>query len=251
MKTTDEKKKKLIESLKGGLIVSCQVQKDDPIYTDDMAVKMAEAAKWGGAVGIRANSPEQIKAIKQAVPELPMIGLWKVWHKDTDVFITPTMKEVHAIWDAGAEIIALDCTKQKTHEGTTAWDLLPQVKKEIPEAVIFADVSNYEEAEHAVKMGADIVAPTLYGYTKETANIDGPDWRMFAKICRDFGNEAYIMMEGHIYTPEDAMKVIYLGAYAVIVGSAITRPHLTTKRFTDFLNKYSGENWRTAEKASH
>lgn len=251
MKTTDEKKKKLIESLKGGLIVSCQVQKDDPIYTDDMAVKMAEAAKWGGAVGIRANSPEQIKAIKQAVPELPIIGLWKVWHKDTDVFITPTMKEVHAIWDAGAEIIALDCTKQKTHEGTIAWDLLPQVKKEIPEAVIFADVSNYEEAEHAVKMGADIVAPTLYGYTKETANIDGPDWRMFAKICRDFGNEAYIMMEGHIYTPEDAMKVIYLGAYAVIVGSAITRPHLTTKRFTDLLNKYSGENWRTAEKASH
>jgi len=250
MNTKDEAKTKLIESLHNGLIVSCQVQKDDPIYTDDMAVKMAEAAKWGGAAGIRANSPEQISAIRSKV-DLPVIGLWKVWHEDTDVFITPTMKEVRAIHAAGAQIIAMDCTAQTTHEKTTAWDLLPQVQKEFPEAITFADVSDYAEAKHAVEMGADIVAPTLYGYTKATAGIDGPDWRLFAKICRDFGNDAYIMMEGHIYTPEDAMKVLYLGAYAVIVGSAITRPHLTTKRFTDLMGKYSGENWRTAEKAKH
>ena len=59
MKTTDERKKALLESFKNGLIVSCQVQKDDPIYTEDIVVKMAEAAKWAGAVGIRANSPEE------------------------------------------------------------------------------------------------------------------------------------------------------------------------------------------------
>lgn len=100
MKTSDPKKKAILESMKGGLIVSCQVQKDDPIYSDEMVVKMAEAARWGGAVGIRANSPEQIHDIKMAVPELPLIGLWKVWHDDTDVFITPTMKEVKAIWEA-------------------------------------------------------------------------------------------------------------------------------------------------------
>ena len=123
--------KAILESLKGGLIVSCQTQPDDPIHTDDMVVKMAEAAKWAGAVAIRANSPEQIKAIKEKV-DLPIIGLWKIWHEDTDVFITPTMKEVHAIWEAGAEIIALDCTKQITHEKTVAWDLLEQAKKEIP-----------------------------------------------------------------------------------------------------------------------
>ncbi|MEF9967574.1 MAG: N-acetylmannosamine-6-phosphate 2-epimerase, partial [Longicatena sp.] len=109
MKTTDERKSKLLEGLKDGLIVSCQVQHDDPIYTDDMVVKMAEAAAWAGAVAIRANSPEQIKAIKEKV-ELPIIGLWKVWHDDSEVFITPTMKEVKAIWEAGAQIIALDCT---------------------------------------------------------------------------------------------------------------------------------------------
>lgn len=250
MKTDDPRKKQILESLKGGLIVSCQVQHDDPIYTDNMVVKMAEAARWAGAVGIRTNSPEQIKAIKEAVPELPMIGLWKVWHDDTDVFITPTMKEVKAIWEAGAEIIALDCTAQVTHEGTQAWNLIKEVKKEIPEAIIFADVSNLEEARRAVENGADIVAPTLYGYTKETSHIEGADYRMFAQMCRELKDEAYVMMEGHLYTPEDAMKCIFLGAHSVVVGSAITRPHLTAKRFVDLLSGYQ-DNWRDAEKAKH
>ena len=250
MKTDDPRKKQILESLKGGLIVSCQVQHDDPIYTDNMVVKMAEAARWAGAVGIRANSPEQIKAIKEAVPELPMIGLWKVWHDDTDVFITPTMKEVKAIWEAGAEIIALDCTAQVTHEGTQAWNLIKEVKKESPEAIIFADVSNLEEARRAVENGADIVAPTLYGYTKETSHIEGADYRMFAQMCRELKDEAYVMMEGHLYTPEDAMKCIFLGAHSVVVGSAITRPHLTAKRFVDLLSGYQ-DNWRDAEKAKH
>lgn len=250
MKTTDERKIKILESMKGGLIVSCQVQHDDPIYTDNMVVKMAEAARWAGAIGIRANSPEQIKQIKEAVPELPIIGLWKVWHDDTDVFITPTMKEVKAIWEAGAEIIALDCTAQVTHEGTQAWDLLKEAKKEIPEAIFFADVSNYDEAKRAIENGADIVAPTLYGYTKETSHIEEPNMREFARMCRDFKDEAYVMMEGHIYTPEDAMKCIFLGAHSVVVGSAITRPHLTAKRFVDLLTGYQN-NWRDAEKAKH
>ena len=134
-------KKELLDSFKGGLIVSCQVQHDDPTFSVDFVVKMAKAAQWGGAVGIRANDPEQIKAIKKEV-DLPVIGLWKIWHDDTDVFITPTLEAAKAVWEAGAEIIALDCTSQITHEGRPAYELLPIVKKEIPEAIIFADVSN-------------------------------------------------------------------------------------------------------------
>lgn len=250
MKTNDPRKRELLESLKNGLIVSCQVQHDDPIYTDDIVVKMAEGARWAGAKGIRANSPEQIAAIKKAVPELPMIGLWKVWHDDTDVFITPTMKEVDAIVDAGAEIIALDCTAQTTHEGTVAWDLLKEAKAKYPDKLFFADVSNYEEAKHAVENGADIVAPTLYGYTAATKDITGPDHREFARMCRDFGDDVYMMMEGHIYSPEDAIKCLYLGAHAVVVGSAITRPHLTAKRFADLMGGLQ-DDWRKAERASH
>lgn len=249
MNTTDPRKKALLDSFKNGLIVSCQVQHDDPIYSEEMPVLMAKAAQWAGAVGIRANSPEQIRAIKQAV-DLPVIGLYKIWHDDTDVFITPTLEAAQQVWQAGAEIIALDCTDQLTHEGRPAWELLPIVKKEIPEAILFADVSTYEEAARAVELGADIVGPTLYGYTAQTKHIENPDLREFARMCRDFGDKAYLIMEGHIYTPEDAMKTLYLGAHAVVVGSAITRPHLTAKRFVDLLSGYQN-NWRDAERAKH
>lgn len=243
--TKDELKK----ALEGGLIVSCQVQHDDPVYSIDFVVKMAKAAKWGGAVGLRANSPDQIAAIKKEV-DLPMIGLYKIWHDDTDVFITPTLEAARQVWEAGADIIALDCTDQITHEGRPAWELLPILKKEIPEAPIFADVSNYEEAVRAVELGADFVGPTLYGYTEQTKHVTEPDFRTFAKMCRDFKDRACVVMEGHIYTPEDAMKVLYLGAHSVVVGSAITRPHLITKRFVDAIGGYQ-DNWRDSERSKH
>lgn len=239
----------LKDALKGGLIVSCQVQPDDPVYSIDFVVKMAKAAKWGGAVGLRANSPDQIAAIKKEV-DLPLIGLWKIWHDDTDVFITPTLEAAKAVWEAGADIIAIDCTDQITHEGRPAWELLPILKKAIPEAPVFADVSNYDEALRAIELGADIIAPTLYGYTEATKDITEPDFREFARMCRDFKDKVCVMMEGHIYTPEDAMKVLYLGAHSVVVGSAITRPHLITKRFVDLLGGYQ-DNWRAAERAKH
>jgi len=247
--TASEKKRAILDSFKGGLIVSCQVQPGDPIYSDEMVVKMAQAAKWAGAVGIRANMPEQIRAIKAAV-DLPVIGLWKKWYENTEAFITPTLADAKAVWDAGAEIIALDCTTQRNHENKPAYALLPIVKREIPEAIVFADVSNYDEAARAVEMGADIVAPTLYGYTAETKHIELPDLRAFAQMCRDFGDKTCMVMEGHIYTPEDAMKCIFLGAHAVVVGSAITRPHLTAKRFVDLLSGYQN-NWRDAETGKH
>lgn len=249
MKTNDPRKKEILESFRNGLIVSCQVQKDEPIYTNDMVVKMAQAAKWAGAVGIRANTPEQIRLIKENC-DLPIIGLYKIWHEDTDVFITPTLEACREVWEAGADIIALDCTSQLTHEKTKAWDLLPIVKQEIPEAIIFADVANYAEARRAIDNGADIVAPTLYGYTEETKHIEGANMREFARMCRDFKDEAYVLMEGHIYTPEEAMECLYLGAHAVVVGSAITRPHLTAKRFVDLLGGYQ-DNWRDAERSKH
>lgn len=248
MKTVDPRKRRILDSFKNGLIVSCQVQHDDPIFSPEMPALMAKAAQWGGAVGIRANMPEQIRTIKAAV-DLPVIGLYKQWEAGTDVFITPNLEAAREVWEAGAEIIALDCTAQKIH-GRCAYELLPEVKKAIPEAIIFADVSNYDEAVRAVELGADIVGPTLYGYTAETREIEGPDLREFARMCRDLGDQTYIIMEGHIYTPEDAMKCLYLGAHAVVVGSAITRPHYITKRFTDLISGYQND-WRGEERRAH
>jgi len=249
MKTNDPKKRALLDSLKNGLIVSCQVQRDDPIYTDNMAAKMAEAAAWAGAVGIRANSPEQIRDIK-AVVSLPVIGLYKQWNDNTNVFITPTLKAVEQVLEAGADIVAFDCTEQLNSNHRPAYELLPIVKKQFPDAIIFADISTYDEARRAIDLGADIVGPTLYGYTEETKNIEEPNLREFARICRDMGDEAYMIMEGHVYTPEDAIKCLYLGAHAIVVGSAITRPHLTAKRFVDLMGGFK-TNWREDERRKH
>ena len=236
------------ENLRSRLIVSCQVQHDDPIYSEEMPVKMAEAAQWAGAVGIRANSSEQIRAIREAV-DLPIIGLYKIWQEGTDVFITPTLEAAKQVYEAGADIIALDCTDQMIN-GREAYHLLPEVKEALPEAIIFADVSTYEEAKRALELGADVIGPTLYGYTRQTKDIEQPDLREFARMCRDFGDQAYLIMEGHIYTPEDAIKCLYLGAHAVVVGSAITRPHLTAKRFVDLISGYQN-NWREEERKKH
>lgn len=249
MKTTNEKNRQLLESLKGGLIVSCQVQKDDPIYSEDITVLMAKGAQWAGAVAIRSEHPDQIRQIKAEI-DLPIIGLYKIWKEGSDVFVTPTIEAVREVMDAGADIVALDCTFQKSHDGNVASELIKQVKKEYPDSIIFADISTYEEAKEAIKNGADIVAPTLYGYTPETQHIEGANYREFARMCRDFKDEAYVMMEGHIYTPEDAMKCLFLGAHSVVVGSAITRPHLIAKRFVDLMGGYQ-DNWRDAEKARH
>ena len=134
-------KQEIIESLKGGLIVSCQTEPKDCIHEDGRTVvTMAKAAKWGGAVAIRSNSPEQVKAIHEAV-DLPIIGLDKIYYDTMDrVIMTPTIEHAKALWEAGARIIALEATDQLNHLGVPTRNLIPEIKKELPEAIIFADV---------------------------------------------------------------------------------------------------------------
>ena len=245
----ENNKKELIEKLKGGLIVSCQTQPKDVIHEDGRTVvTMAKAAQWGGAVGIRANGPDQIKDIHAAV-DLPIIGLHKIMYEGMeDVIMTPTLAHARALWDAGARIIALEATDQLTQWGEPRCNLIPVLKKELPDAVIFADVDTFENAKHAVELGADIVAPTMSGYTKASAHItEPPAYREIARMCREL--HVPVIMEGHVYTPESAMKCLYLGCHAVVVGSAITRPHFIVKRFTDLMNKFlEDSNWREDEK---
>ncbi|MCL2559720.1 MAG: N-acetylmannosamine-6-phosphate 2-epimerase [Turicibacter sp.] len=226
------RKQALIHALKGGLVVSCQTQPEDPIHGTDFVVKMAKAAKWAGAVGIRANSPEQIRAIRNEV-DLPIIGLWKIDHPDSEVFITPTLAAAKAVFEAGADVIALDATNQMTSEQTKGYELIAKVRAAIPEALIFADVATLDEAQQAVACGADIVAPTLRGYTKDTAGALCPDFALLKRMSDELGQRACVAMEGQVGTPLEARTCLENGAHFVVVGSAITRPHLIAKGFVD------------------
>lgn len=239
----NERKQKIIDDLKDGLIVSCQAVPSEPHYMPGITTMYAECAKWAGAKGLRVNSPEDIRAIKEKV-DLPIIGIWKIDRNIKDVYLTPSLEAAKAVWDAGAEIIAVQATNNYRDDGKLSYETIREVKENIPEALIFADVATAEDAKIAASYGADFVAPTLYGYTKaghfDQLNIvDTPDFHLLRDIVDAVkGTDSLVIMEGKVSTPEIAVQCLYMGAHAVVVGNAITRPHITAKRFARTLARF-------------
>lgn len=218
----------ILEKIKGGLIVSCQALEDEPLYGSNIMAKMALAAFQGGAVGIRANTYEDIKAIKETV-NLPVIGIVKRQYEDSDIYITPTMKEINEVAAAGAEIIALDCTLRKRPNRENLDELILKIREKFPNKLIMADISNFEEGINAERLGLDIISTTLSGYTDYTIAKDAPDYKLIEDLVKIV--HIPVIAEGRTDYPEQAKKSLILGAHAVVVGGAITRPKQITERF--------------------
>lgn len=217
----------IIESFKGNVIVSCQALEGEPLYVPGYMAKMALAAQMGGAVGIRANSPRDIRDIKKEV-DLPVIGIWKIVSPNSDVYITPTLEVARLLYQAGADIIALDCTFRKNGEGKWAWKLIKEIKKEF-DIQVMADISTAEEGINAAREGADLISTTLAGYTSYTEKTHGPDFNLIKELSKKI--DIPVMAEGRIWTLEHAQKALQMGAYGLIIGGAITRPLEITQRF--------------------
>ena len=232
-------KEKVIERLKNGFIVSCQVEEHAPCYSEEIIELMVKAAIWGGATGLRVREEKNIKRTRE-ITDLPIIGLIKIFSDDTEVFMTPTMNEVDKVIAAGADIVAIDGT-DRLIAGKPANTIIPLIKEKYPDTVIFADVRDEIDAVNSLKLGADMVAPTFYRFKKDAKTTENVDWKMFARMCNDCKGLGHVVMEGKIWTPDEAVKAFYYGAYAVVVGSAITRPHLITRRFADHLNGFVEE----------
>ena len=212
--------------LRGGLVVSCQALPGEPLFGADIMARLAIAAERGGAVGIRANSPADIAAIR-AVTSLPLIGLSKVEISGYDVYITPTLAEARAVSDAGADIVALDATQRPHPEGTPA-EFVRRVKDATGKAIL-ADISTYDEAVAAQDAGADFVSTTMSGYTPYSPQSDEPDLELVRRLTSIL--TIPLIAEGRIVTPEQARAALDAGAWAVVVGGAITRPQQITQRF--------------------
>lgn len=212
--------------MNSGLIVSCQALKDEPLHSPFIMSRMAVAAELGGAVGIRANSVEDIKAIKEVV-NLPIIGIIKKDYEGMKSYITPTMKEVDALVEAGVDVVALDATINQDVE------FLKQVLAKYKNQKFMADISTIEEGIRAGELGFDFVGTTLTGYNEHSKGMNNFDvLKGLLESCK-----AKIIAEGNFDTPEKARKAIELGAYAVVVGGAITRPQLITKKFAEEVSK--------------
>ena len=225
-----------ISSIKGKLIVSCQALPDEPLHSSFIMGKMAKAAKQGGAKGIRANTSEDIKEIKNEV-DLPVIGIVKKDYSDSKVYITPTMDEIDDLVSTNVEIIAMDATKDLRPGGIGIDEFFKKVKKKYPNQLFMADCSTVDEAINADKIGFDFIGTTLVGYTDQSKNdkIEENDFKILRDILKNVNSK--VIAEGNINTPEKAKRVLELGAYSVVVGSIITRPQVITKNFASKIDE--------------
>lgn len=223
-----------IENLKGKLIVSCQALPEEPLHSSYIMGRMAYAAYKGGAMGIRANTKEDIKEIQSNV-DLPIIGIVKRNYPDCKVYITPTMKEVDELMEVKPEIIAMDATISERPGGKTLDEFFKEVKAKYPEQLFMADCSTVAEAVHADEIGFDFIGTTMVGYTEQSKGdkIEADDFKILRDILAQVKHP--VIAEGNVDTPEKLVRVLEHGAYCAVVGSIITRPMYITKRFTEVL----------------
>src|SRR5699024_1717967 len=200
---------------KGGLIVSCQALEDEPLHSSFIMIKMALAAAQGGAVGIRANSAEDIAEIKKEV-NLPIIGIIKRDYKGSDVFITATMKEIDELMTVEPEVIAVDATSNERPEGETLKEFVTKIKAKYPTVELMADCSTVEEAVYASDIGFDYIGTTLVGYTAQSKGqkIEVDDFKIIREILEQV--DTPVIAEGNINSPEKARHVLDLGVHTVV-----------------------------------
>ena len=217
----------LVTGLKGAVIASCQAGPGSPLNTPLMIAALARSAALGGAKAFRVDGPDNVAAVRTA-SALPILGINKVDREGYDVRITSTVADAMEVVRAGATIVALDGTDRPRPYGETLAQIIGAMHAiGVP---VMADISTPDEAEFAVAAGADIVATTLAGYTNYTSDVDkhGPAFPLLDAIKH---LPVPVIVEGRIWTTEHVISCFTGGAYAVIIGSAITVPELITRRF--------------------
>ena len=226
----------LLNKIKSGLIVSCQAEGNSPFNNPEDVAKFAVCAEMGGAAAIRTEGVEKARAIRTRV-NLPLIGLIKTQFEDGSVRITGREKDVKDLMDAGCDMVAIDGTFRQ-RERMTGPEFIKTMKQKY-NILIMADIATFEEGRACAETGADCLSTTLSGYTPETSGNDlsGPDLDLIKKLNEHFSGRIPVIAEGRYNTPELASQAIKAGAWAVVTGTAITRPQIITKWFYDAIKK--------------
>lgn len=222
----------MLDEVKGKLIVSCQALPEEPLHSSFIMGRMALAAMQGGAAGIRAQGQDDILEIMKVVT-LPVIGIVKRNYADSDIYITPTQKEVNELLVTNCQIIAIDATMRKRPGDERMEDLLALIHQN--GRLAMADCSTFEECMAAEKAGFDCVSTTLFGYTDYSVNHEGPDLEALKRLVSTC--QIPVIAEGKINTPKELAQVMKVGAFCAVIGGAITRPKGITERFVKVLSK--------------
>jgi putative N-acetylmannosamine-6-phosphate epimerase len=216
----------MFERFAGGLIVSVQALPGEPMHGAEHIVAMSRAAQQGGALALRLNGPDDIRSVKRRV-SMPIIGLYK--QGQTGVYITPSVEAARQVIMAGADIVAIDATDRPRPDGTTFTEQLAKLKADLPGVLVMADVATLNEGIAAAAAGADLIGTTLAGYTDVAPATPGPDFGLLQGLLQRV--HVPVILEGRVWTPQEAAHGLAMGAWAVVVGSAITRPQVITERF--------------------
>lgn len=226
----------ILARLHDGLIVSVQAEKTEPLGKTEMIVALAQTVVQAGCQGLRLAGAEHIKAIKAACPETPIIGITKPDAKLPDaekhVYITPTLKDAISVAEAGADIIAMDATLRPRPNGETLDTIIAGLREAYPNVVLMADIATEEEGLEAEALGFDLISTTLSGYTENTKDLSQsgqPDWVLLEGLLQKCNIP--VVLEGRIMSPIEVVQAFSTGAFAVVIGSAITRPAWITKQF--------------------
>ena len=218
----------IIESWRGGLIVSCQAPANSPLNKPEIIRAFAETAQLNGAVGVRIDSPDNIRAVKAKV-KLPILGIYKIVFDSSDVYITPTFEAAKQIVEAGADIIAIDATRRTRPNGEKIETIAERIRTQTGHSLM-ADVALLEEGFYAAEtLGADVISTTLSGYTKETNHLTKPDFKLVEQLAGKL--TVPIVCEGRIGSTDDVRRAFDCGAFAVVVGGAITGIDLLIQKF--------------------
>lgn len=221
----------ILEKIRGEIVVSSQAAPDEPLYKEDCMLAMMQSVVNGGAGALRVAGARDVRNAKKHF-SIPVIGLTKPEKLPENwksiVYITPSLKEVKELIEAGADIIAFDATLRDRKNSLD--EMISEIHK--TNKLAMADISTLEEGINAAKLGADIISTTLAGYTDESGDpTDGPDFELLKKLVSSVSKP--VILEGRIWEPEEVKKAFELGAHCVVIGSAITRPQLITKRFCE------------------
>jgi len=208
----------LKSKIRNGLIVSCQAGPGSPLSKPDIIAAFAIVAEQNGAAGVRIDSPKNIMAVKRAV-SLPVIGIHKIVSPNSEVYITPTFEAAKRIADAGADIIALDATLRLRPGGEQMPDIVERIRTELGLPVM-ADLATFDEGQNAERIGFDFLGTTLSGYTSETQMTNGPDLDLTQRLSSKLS--VPVICEGRLRKPADVVAAFEAGAFAVVVGNAIT-----------------------------
>ena len=217
-----------MRTLTRGLIVSLTPSPQSPWQKPEDVARLAVAAAEGGAVAVKVDGPDAVRAVKALLPDFTVLAVNIDDSHGGVVRITPTLAHARAIADAGADVVELEADAGKRREiGQDLFALISEFAAlGLP---VKAGVGLVEDAVTAMRAGAAYVSSSTSGYTPEVAKLKLPDIGLVRSLVQAV-NVPVIAERGYS-EPGDVHAALEAGALAVVVGSAIVDPVWLTRRF--------------------